>query len=570
MSTHVRVAIVLFCCGACCVATCDLRAEVLTPSTVYANAFHVTVLNGNDATLGDVQAGAFITATNGTIRHGSGSGQIDGFDTWEADDTGAVTDFVGLGYNSPATFDNVTVELGNQFVDGGDWESAPSVYILKNPVMNSESVRPERSPNWIEVPAVLISDPVHVFDPLVIQGPGGTVRFAVGGSVADRTGWGWAVGGVDGNERGDGIFNFISVTELYAEGTLAAAPAIPVPATPQPMNVVANTYHSVNHSGEDLVDWRGEIFEAITNGVIEYDGPDGFDTWDNDAAGVATDFVGLQYNSLVEFDTITIDLGHQFGDGGDWEETPKVYVLKNPVDTGQVRPEDDPINWVEVAAVETGGHEFDPLVIPGPGDTLTFSLNGSAGDRTGWGWAVGGVDGNQRDDGIYNFISITEVSATGMVVGTVPLPGDYNRNGELDGEDLDLQAAAIVGNLDPPAYDLNRDGDVSYADREMWVHDLKRTYIGDANLNGEFNSEDFVQVFAAGKYESGQAALWSEGDWSGDQVFDSSDFVAAFVDGGYELGPRQVAVSAVPEPGGLALFVLCILSATVWIRRHSV
>ena len=269
------------------------------------------------------------------------------------------------------------------------------------------------------------------------------------------------------------------------------------------MNVVANTYHSVNHSGDDWPDFRWELFEAITNEVIEYDGPDGFDTWDNDTAGVATDFVGLQYNSLVEFDTITIDLGHQFGDGGDWEETPKVYILKNPVDTGQTRPEDDPVNWLEVAATETGGHEFDPLVMEGPGDQLVFSLTGSAEDCTGWGWAVGGVDGNQADKGTGNFISITEVSATGTVVGTVPMTGDYNENGELDSGDLDLQAAAIVGNLDPPAYDLNHDGDVSYADRQMWVRDLKRTYIGDANLNGEFNSDDFVQVFCGGQVRNG-------------------------------------------------------------------
>ncbi len=143
------------------------------------------------------------------------------------------------------------------------------------------------------------------------------------------------------------------------------------------------------------------------------------------------------------------------------------------------------------------------------------------------------------------------------------MPGDFNSNGQLDAGDLDLQAAAIVnqGPLDP--FDLNNDGSVTFDDRQMWVRDLKKTYIGDADLNGEFNSADFVQVFVAGKYESGQSASWDEGDWSGDQLFDSSDFVAAFVDGGYELGPLPAAVNAVPEPASAVLLLLglaCLVS----------
>ena len=56
-----------------------------------------------------------------------------------------------------------------------------------------------------------------------------------------------------------------------------------------------------------------------------------------------------------------------------------------------------------------------------------------------------------------------------------------------------------------------------------------------------------MQVFATGKYETGQEAGWAEGNWNGDGVFDSSDMVRAFVDGGYEKGPRMDA-AAVPEP----------------------
>ena len=114
--------------------------------------------------------------------------------------------------------------------------------------------------------------------------------------------------------------------------------------------------------------------------------------------------------------------------------------------------------------------------------------------------------------------------------------GDYNENGVLDAGDLDLH-----GQCDGrPDHDLNGDGPVNYDDRLMWVHELKGTWIGDANFDGQFNSGDFVQVFSAGKFETGEEAGWEQGDWSGDHTFSSGDLVAAFVDGGYEQGPRPI------------------------------
>ena len=64
------------------------------------------------------------------------------------------------------------------------------------------------------------------------------------------------------------------------------------------------------------------------------------------------------------------------------------------------------------------------------------------------------------------------------------------------------------------------------------VHEL----FGDSNKDGEFGSQDLVQVFVAGLYETGQAATFEEGDWNLDGVFDSGDFVDAGVLGHYEGG----------------------------------
>ncbi|MFC1759126.1 CotH kinase family protein [Planctomycetota bacterium] len=55
--------------------------------------------------------------------------------------------------------------------------------------------------------------------------------------------------------------------------------------------------------------------------------------------------------------------------------------------------------------------------------------------------------------------------------------------------------------------------------------------VGDANLDGVFDSSDLILVFQNGRYENRSplgAASWSDGDWNGDGLFTSSDFVLAF------------------------------------------
>ena len=51
-------------------------------------------------------------------------------------------------------------------------------------------------------------------------------------------------------------------------------------------------------------------------------------------------------------------------------------------------------------------------------------------------------------------------------------------------------------------FDLNGDLAINDQDQRTWVVDLKQTWFGDADLDGEFNSDDFVQAFQAGKYET--------------------------------------------------------------------
>ena len=139
-------------------------------------------------------------------------------------------------------------------------------------------------------------------------------------------------------------------------------------------------------------------------------------------------------------------------------------------------------------------------------------------------------------------------------------PGDFDGDGLLTANDINLLTIQIKTGDYRPQFDVNQDGDLDASDHTFWVKDLKRTWFGDANLDGEFSSTDFVTAFQAGKYEDNipMNAGWEEGDWNADLDFDSSDFVTAFVDGGFEQGPLA-AVAAVPEPSSIVLLVSAVI-----------
>ena len=116
---------------------------------------------------------------------------------------------------------------------------------------------------------------------------------------------------------------------------------------------------------------------------------------------------------------------------------------------------------------------------------------------------------------------------------------------------------------------------------------------GDANQDKTFNSSDIIEVLAGGKYETGEPATWSEGDWNrapdeqlltgppvGDGVFDSLDIIAALSTGLYETGPyaagnrvelaaNDAAIDSVPEPSTLLLGLgFSLLVACGWRGRR--
>jgi hypothetical protein len=149
--------------------------------------------------------------------------------------------------------------------------------------------------------------------------------------------------------------------------------------------------------------------------------------------------------------------------------------------------------------------------------------------------------------------------------------GDFDRDGSLTTKDVNQLSQVIRTAAKEPRYNLTSDHNVDKNDLEAWVHRAKKTYFGDANLDGQFDSGDLIVVFQAGVYEdmvSGNAG-WQHGDWNGDGEFDSGDLITAFQDGGYDKGPRRAAVSAVPEPASVLLVYFGLLGGLVLRLNHG-
>ena len=140
------------------------------------------------------------------------------------------------------------------------------------------------------------------------------------------------------------------------------------------------------------------------------------------------------------------------------------------------------------------------------------------------------VDARQFGNDAASWIA-GEPSPGGFVPSNVDV--DFNSDGVVDVQDVDLACLGIRAN--DLRFDLTEDGIVDDRDLSMLINDILRTTPGDSNLDGQFNSLDFVIVFSAGQYQDAVAgnSLWSSGDWNNDGEFDTSDLVVAFQAGGY-------------------------------------
>ncbi|MBJ44547.1 MAG: hypothetical protein CMJ80_14955 [Planctomycetaceae bacterium] len=168
------------------------------------------------------------------------------------------------------------------------------------------------------------------------------------------------------------------------------------------------------------------------------------------------------------------------------------------------------------------------------------------------------VDGT----GVTRDAMITFIPSEVVVEGS-PVPCDVDGNGRLDAQDIDSMARSIQAGHHPSEYDLNTDSQVNFADFQLLIEspNCLNTWIGDSDLNGQFDEQDIVVAFIAGKYLTDKEASWADGDWNGNLTFTEQDFVSAFIAGGYLQGPRS-AVAAVPEPTSGLLMLLGLWTLT--------
>ena len=268
-------------------------------------------------------------------------------------------------------------------------------------------------------------------------------------------------------------------------------------------------------------------------------------------AGVLIDPATGQYD-IASRDNTDPDLADQF---------PGQDVPDEQIDFDLFDPPNEPVATAD-GTLGFGWHTFSASVDEDSG-LANFSIDG---------FSIGTIDGSVEDSltlhgpiaaGLTDiFTSVAPVSEFAFAIvdnmaidiETRGLPGDFDSDGDLDLDDIAALGAAILTANGDQLFDVNSDGDVDSADYKFWVTDLRNTWIGDSNLDGEFSSTDFVHVFQRREYEDGVAlnSTWDDGDWNGDGDFNSTDFVAAFTEGGYEKGAK-VAAQSVPEPSTAVL-----------------
>ena len=181
-----------------------------------------------------------------------------------------------------------------------------------------------------------------------------------------------------------------------------------------------------------------------------------------------------------------------------------------------------------------------------------------------------GAPNQDYDPATQTFTLLQDLSMLRAQVGPPLGNGDFDNDGLLTAADIDALTAQILAGSSDLAFDVNLDGTVNADDRSAWVEGLKKTYFGDANLDGEFSSADLVDVLAAGEYEDAMPlnSGWATGDWDGDGDFTTSDFVTALSGGGYEVGPRAAVAAAVPEPCSAVLLAIGLLAVCRGRRQH--
>jgi hypothetical protein len=297
--------------------------------------------------------------------------------------------------------------------------------------------------------------------------------------------------------------------------------------------------------------------------------------WDDDGIEI---YIDAQNTDEPEYDPNTVPgiPAYQFTAVAGTEPAPGDSVFTLGINSYGSGTPTYPVGDDVSAIVTNDEAQFYAIEVAFPWNALEETPDNilARGGEFGFGVAVNDDDdGGTRDSQVMwasespNLWHIaTDFPSVALVAG-VSTPGDFNGDQALDATDIDDLTKQSAGGTNPAAYDLNSDAAVNEADVKFWIKDLFGSWVGDANLDKQFNSSDLVTVLATGTYEAEVDSVWSSGDFNGDGRTNSTDLVAALADGGYEQGQPPAATAAVPEPASMGLLLMGVLFSALARRR---
>ncbi|WP_428386202.1 hypothetical protein [Mucisphaera sp.] len=220
---------------------------------------------------------------------------------------------------------------------------------------------------------------------------------------------------------------------------------------------------------------------------------------------------------------------------------------------------------IEIAGTSVSDHDVlslgnDPLVAAGTFqieliDGFTPSLDDSF-DVLDFGSASGQFDtldlpalptDLQWDTSLLISDGIVSIGSGGGILG------DFNGDGEIDAQDIDLLVAAILGASSDPQFDLDGENAVDANDFTVMIDTVIGTLPGDANLDKTVNLIDLSAL--ATSFDS--TAGWADGNFNIDTQVNLIDLSLLATNFGQE--------AAVPEPGAVTLLALTGLA----LRRRQ-
>jgi hypothetical protein len=140
--------------------------------------------------------------------------------------------------------------------------------------------------------------------------------------------------------------------------------------------------------------------------------------------------------------------------------------------------------------------------------------------------------------------------------------GDFDADGHLGFADIDALTSAIRTGVFDARFDVNNDRQLGEQDRTFWVHELKGTWFGDANLDGAVQFGDFVLL----ANHFGLSGGWGDGDFDGTGDTQFADFVLL----AENFGRGSSVPASVPEPWASHLALIGLLGLIARRRVRSV